>query len=63
MLDKTKPSCFYDTGGEKYKCPERSCKYCIKWEDGTCLIKKMKGDDCLDYAKYGCRKYDNGNKK
>ena len=51
MLDKTKPSCFYDTGGEKYKCPERSCKYCIKWEDGTCLIKKMKGDDCLDYAK------------
>ena len=25
--------------------------------------KKMKGDDCLDYAKYGCRKYDNGNKK
>lgn len=61
-MESKKPACFYDAGGEKYKHPERSCKNCIKWENMSCLIKKIKGDDCLDYAKYGCRKYDNGDK-
>ena len=56
-----KAACFYDSGGEKYKYPERSCKNCIKWINGLCLIKRSGG--VLDYAKYGCKKYDDGDKK
>lgn len=60
-MTNKKSSYFYDAGGEKYKYPERSCKNCIKWARGICFVKKL--GYLLDYAKYGCRKYDNGDKK
>lgn len=60
MLNK-KSSYFYDAGGEKYKYPERTCKKCLKFLQGRCYVKNL--GYLLDYAKYGCRKYEDGDKE
>lgn len=51
---KKKDNIFKDTEGIKYKHPERTCKDCEKYP----CMKGMDSFKC-DFAKYGCREFEN----